>query len=93
MQRQERFQQVMLALERLFHWAMSERHAFMVRTMGIAPPGSKRVAQSLDKDLPCVDNAEVSGLHALDEEEEEIQQDSCELEVEEVEVNLKGLLL
>ena len=89
MQRQERFQQVMPALERLFHWAMSERHAFMVRTMGIAPPRSKRVAQSLDKDLPCVDNAEVSGLHALDEEEEEIQQDSCELEVEEVEVKFE----
>ena len=74
MQRQERFQDVMHALERLFHWARAERRAFMVKTMGVAPPSSKRVAQSLDKDLPIVRRAEVSGLHALDEEEEEIQQ-------------------
>ena len=88
MQRQERFQDVMHALERLFHWARAERQAFMVKTMGVAPPSSKRVARSLDRDLPDVSHAEVSGLHVVDEEEEdEIQQDPCDLEVEEVEVN------
>ena len=50
LQRQERFQHVMHALERFLHWAKSERHAFMVRTMGVAPPMSKRVAQSFDAD-------------------------------------------
>ena len=42
----------------------------MVRAMGVAPPSSKRVEQSFVKDLPVVRHAEVSGLHALDEEEE-----------------------
>ena len=71
LQRQERFQDVMHALERLFHWARAERRAFMVKTMGVAPPSSKRVARSLDRDLPDVSHAEVSGLHVVDEEEEE----------------------
>ena len=76
LRRQERFHHVAHALERLLHWARSERYEFMVRTMGVAPPRSKRVAQSLDNDLPCVDKAEESGVHALDEEEETFQEDS-----------------
>ena len=82
LQRQERFQHVLHALGRLLRWASSERHEFMVRTMGVAPPSSKRVAQSVDKDLPDVENADVSGVHAIDEEDEDIEQDFCASELE-----------
>ena len=75
LQRQERFQHVMHALERLLHWAKSERHQFMVRTMGVAPPRSKHVAPSLYTDLPSVEDAEVSGVHAFHEEEEEVHEE------------------
>ena len=47
----------------------------MVRAMGVAPPRSKRVAPSVDADLPSVDDAEVSGVHALHEEEEEVHEE------------------
>ena len=75
LRRQERFQHVAHALERLLHWTRSERHQFMVRTMGVAPPRSKRVAPSVDTDLPSVEDAEVSGVHALHEEEEEVHEE------------------
>ena len=47
----------------------------MVRTMGVVPPRSKRVAPSVDADLPSVGDAEVSGVHALHEEEEEVHEE------------------
>ena len=59
----------MHALGRVMHWAMAERRAFMTKTMGVAPPTSKRVQQTLDSDLPHVIDADVDGVHAFEESE------------------------
>ena len=74
LQRQERFKHVMHALERLMHWARAERRSFMSKTMGVTPPTSKRVQQALDKDLPNVDNADVNGVHAMDDSDKEFEE-------------------
>ena len=72
----------MHALGRLMHWAMAERRAFMTRTMGVAPPTSKRVQQAVGcEDLPHVYDADLSGVHAF-EESDESADDSCPLELE-----------
>ena len=42
----------------------------MTKTMGVAPPTSKRVQQSLDSDLPHVIDADVDGVHAFEESED-----------------------
>ena len=74
LQRQERFKHVMHALERLMHWARAERRSFMSKTMGVTLPTSKRVQQALDKDLPNVDNADVNGVHAMDDSDKEFEE-------------------
>ena len=72
LRRSERFEHVMHALGRVMHWAMAERRAFMTKTMGVAPPTSKRVQQSLDsEDLPYVMDADVDGVHAFEESEDD----------------------
>ena len=71
LRRAERFEHVMHALGRVMHWAMAERRAFMTKTMGVAPPTSKRVQQTLDSDLPHVIDADVDGVHAFEEESED----------------------
>ena len=81
LQRQERFKHVMHALERLMHWARAERRSFMSKTMGVTPPTSKRVQQALDKDLPNVDNADVNGVHAMDDSDKEFEEKYDEIEV------------
>ena len=49
----------------------------MTRTMGVAPPTSKRVQQAVGcEDLPHVEDADVSGVHAF-EESDESSDDSC----------------
>ena len=69
--RAARFEQVMHDQGRLMHWAMAERRAFMTRTMGVAPPTSKRVQQAVGcEDLPHVEDADVSGVHAFEESDE-----------------------
>ena len=68
--RSERFDHVMDALGRVMHWAMDERRVFMSKTMGVAPPTSKRVQQSLDSDLPHVIDVDVDGVHAFEESED-----------------------
>ena len=70
--RSERFDHVMDALGRVMHWAMAERRAFMTKTMGVAPPTSKRVQQTLDSDLPHVIDADVDGVHAFEESEDSV---------------------
>ena len=70
LRRKERFEHVMHALGRLIHWAMAERRAFMTKTMGVAPPTSKRVQQTLDSDLPHVIDVDVDGVHAFEESED-----------------------
>ena len=63
-------------------WAMAERRDFMTRTMGVAPPTSKRVQQAVGcEDLPHVEDADVSGVHAF-EESDESEDDSGLPEVE-----------
>ena len=69
LRRSERFKHVMHALGRVMHWAMAERRAFMTKTMGVAPPTSKRVQQTLDSDLPHAIDADVDGVHAFEESE------------------------
>ena len=77
LRRSARFEHVMHALGRLMHWAMAERRAFMTRTMGVAPPTSKRVQQAVGCEaLPHVEDADVSGVHAF-EESDESSDDSC----------------
>ena len=70
LRRWERFEQVMQALGRLMNWAMAERRAFMTKTMGVAPPTSKRVQQGLEPDLPHVIDADMSGVHAFQDSED-----------------------
>ena len=70
LRRAERFEHVMHALGRLMEWAMAERRAFMTKTMGVAPPTSKRVQQPLAPDLPHVMDADVDGVHAFEESED-----------------------
>ena len=71
LRRSARFEHVMHALGRLMHWAMAERRAFMTRTMGVAPPTSKRVQQAVGcEDLPHVEDVDVSGVHAFEESDE-----------------------
>ena len=53
----------------------------MAKTMGVAPPTSKRVQQTLDSDLPHVIDADVDGVHAFDESEDSVD-DSMPLELE-----------
>ena len=72
LRRSERFEHVMHALGRVMHWAMAERRAFMTKTMGLAPPTSKRVQQTLDSDLPHVIDADVHGVHAFEEAEDSV---------------------
>ena len=44
----------------------------MTKTMGVAPPTSKRVQQSLDsEDLPHVMGVDVDGVHAFEESEDD----------------------
>lgn len=81
LRRSERFEHVMHALGRLMHWAMAERRAFMTKTMGVAPPTSKRVQQAMGEDLPHVEDADVSGVHAF-EESDESADDAGPLELE-----------
>ena len=82
LRRSARFEHVMHALGRLMHWAMAERRDFMTRTMGVAPPTSKRVQQAVGcEDLPHVEDADVSGVHAF-EESDESADDSGLLEIE-----------
>ena len=50
----------------------------MTKTMGVAPPTSKRVQQTLDSDLPHVIDADVDGVHAF-EESEDSEDDSTPL--------------
>ena len=71
----------MHALGRVMHWAMAERRAFMTKTMGVAPPTSKRVRQSLDSDLPHVMDADIGGVHAFEESEDGVD-DSLPPELE-----------
>ena len=66
LRRADRFELVMHALGRVMQWAMAERRAFMAKTMGVAPPTSKRVQQSLGSDLPHALDADVHGVHALE---------------------------
>ena len=75
LQRHERFKHVMHALERLMRWARAETRSFMSKTLGVTPPTSKRVQQALDKDLPNVDNADVNGVHAMDDSDKEFVND------------------
>ena len=70
LRRWERLEQVMHALGRLMNWAMAERRAFMTKTMGVAPPTSKRVQQGLEPDLPHVIDADMSGVHAFQDSED-----------------------
>ena len=42
----------------------------MTKTLGVAPPTSKRVQQTLDSDLPHVIDADVDGVHAFEESED-----------------------
>ena len=81
LRRSERFEHVMHALGRVMHWAMAERRAFMTKTMGVAPPTSKRVQQTLDSDLPRVIDADVDGVHAFEESEDSVD-DSMPPELE-----------
>ena len=81
LRRSERFEHVMHALGRVMHWAMAERRAFMTKTMGVAPPTSKRVQQTLDSDLPHVIDADVDGVHAFEEPEDSVD-DSLPPELE-----------
>ena len=81
LRRSERFEHVMHALGRVMHWAMAGRRAFMTKTLGVAPPTSKRVQQTLDSDLPHVIDADVDGVHAF-EESEDIADDSMPPELE-----------
>ena len=81
LRRSERFEHVMHALGRVMHWAMAERRAFMTKTMGVAPPTSKRVQQTLDSDLPHVIDADVDGVHAFEESEDSVD-DSMPPELE-----------
>ena len=81
LRRSERFEHVMHALGRVMHWAMAERRAFMTKTMGVAPPTSKRVQQTLDSDLPDVIDADVDGVHAFEESEDSVD-DSMPPELE-----------
>ena len=81
LRRSERFEHVMHGLGRVMHWAMAERRAFMTKTMGVAPPTSKRVQQTLDSDLPHVIDADVDGVHAFEESEDSVD-DSMPPEVE-----------
>ena len=67
LRRSERFELVMHALGRVMHWAMAERRAFMTKTMGVAPPTSKRVQQSLDSDLSHVLDTDAHGVRALED--------------------------
>ena len=53
----------------------------MTKTMGVAPPTSKRVQQSLDSDLPHVLDADVHGVHALEDSEDSVD-DSMPHEIE-----------
>ena len=53
----------------------------MTKTMGVAPPTSKRVQQSLDSDLPHVLDADVHGVHALEDSEDSVD-DSMPPELE-----------
>ena len=59
----------------------------MSKTMGVAPPTSKRVQQALDKDLPNVDNADVNGVHAMDDSDKEFEE---KYHGDEIEVRLMG---
>ena len=81
LRRAERFERVMHALGRVMHWAMAERRAFMTKTMGVAPPTSKRVQQTLDSDLPHAIDADVDGVHAFEESEDSVD-DSMPPELE-----------
>ena len=81
LRRTERFEHVMHALGRVMLWAMAERRAFMTKTMGVAPPTSKRVQQTLDSDLPHVIDADVDGVHAFEESEDSVD-DSMPPELE-----------
>ena len=58
------------------HWARAERRSFKSKTMGVTPPTSKRVQQALDKDLPNVDNADVNGVHAMDDSDTEFEENT-----------------
>ena len=42
----------------------------MTKTLGAAPPTSKRAQQSLDSDLPHVIDVDVDGVHAFEESED-----------------------
>ena len=53
----------------------------MTKTMGVAPPTSKRVQQTLDSDLPHVIDADVDGVHAFEESEDSVD-DSMPPELE-----------
>ncbi len=79
--REERFEKVLQALGCLIHWAGAERRLFMSSIMGVAPPTSKRVAQGLDKDLPRLDDAEVAGVHVVDEPDESADEQTDEVPV------------
>ena len=52
----------------------------MTKTMGVAPPTSKRVQQTLDSDLPHVIDADVDGVHAFEESEDSDDSMPAELE-------------
>ena len=44
----------------------------MSKTMGVAPPTSKRVQQRLDSDLPHVIDVDVDGVHAFEDSEDSV---------------------
>ena len=79
--RSDRFDHVMDALGQVMHWAMDERRVFMSKTMGVAPPTSKRVQRRLDSDLPHVLDVDVDGVHAFEESEDSVD-DSMPHEIE-----------
>ena len=41
-QRNERFHRVFVAIDRLIAWIKTERHEFMTRLLGVAPPPRKK---------------------------------------------------
>ena len=76
--REERFQQALLALGRLMHWARAERYAFMSSLMGITPPTSKRVEQGVGEDLPKMEDADAAGVRAVGNSSDESVEDQAD---------------